>query len=238
MPLKPISGDLFVDVFSEPAADTNSDGAISLLEAFLRIQNRVDEWYAQDGALQAEHPHLDDNGDGRASRKELEDSGEGTVAEKTFFRQTPHPTSIIEQPDAQDSPETEDVAPAPHTHENGQVHAEDTSETPEQTGTKGKSSLPYDFISEEDAQIIQALIENAPPKANQPKRRGYRSYGKRKPMTLMRMVSTSIPHAELSKYSVKMGITSVKSESLTPSEQMTSLSITPGHCSPMARKLN
>ncbi len=162
-------GDLFVDVFSEPAADTNSDGAISLLEAFLRIQNRVDEWYAQDGALQAEHPHLDDNGDGRASRKELEDSGEGTVAEKTFLGKRRTPLPIIEQADAQDSPETEDVGPAPHTDENGQVHAEDTSETPEQTGTQGKSSLPYDFISEEDTQIIQALIENAPPKPTNPK---------------------------------------------------------------------
>ena len=64
-------GDLFVDVFSEPTADTNTDGAISLLEAFLWMQTRVDEWYEQDGAMQAEHPHLDDNADGRALRKDV-----------------------------------------------------------------------------------------------------------------------------------------------------------------------
>ena len=145
-------GDLFVDVFTDPTADTNTDGAISILEAFVWLQTRVDEWYEQDGAMQAEHPHLDDNGDGRASRKDIEANGEGTLADKSFLgeRLTPLPELVQNQQDESD------LLPIPDTQET-------VGEIPEALiGMKGKSSLPYNFISEADEQNIQARIKNAP----------------------------------------------------------------------------
>ena len=131
-------GDLFVDVFSEPYADANDDGAISLLEAFMWMQTRVDEWYTQDGAMQAEHPHLDDNGDGRASRKDLEANGEGTLADKTFLgtRRTPLPPkeeSTVENPE-----EEQDEPAVAQTHENGHDHGEDPPEEKRTSGNEGK----------------------------------------------------------------------------------------------------
>ena len=161
-------GDIFVDAFSESSADTNDDGAISLLEAFMWMQTRVDEWYTQDGAMQAEHPHLDDNGDGRASRKDLAANGEGTLADKTFLgtRRTPLPPK--EQSTVENPEEAQDESPTPHTHENGQDHSEAPPEEKEQVEMKGKSSLPYNFISETDEQTIQKSIENAPTEPENP----------------------------------------------------------------------
>ena len=161
-------GDLFVDVFSEPTADTNTDGAISLLEAFLWMQTRVDEWYEQDGAMQAEHPHLDDNADGRALRKDVVANGEGTLADKTFLGKRLTPLPLVEQSTAQNPEEETEEPLTPHTHDNGHTHVEVASEEEEQGGMKGKSSLPYDFISEADEQAIQNSIENAPIAAEHP----------------------------------------------------------------------
>ncbi len=76
-------GNIFIDAFSDAAADTDRDGAISLLEAFLYTQDRVKTWYENDGSVQSEHPHLDDNGDGIPSRKEL--PNDGLLAQGTFF---------------------------------------------------------------------------------------------------------------------------------------------------------
>lgn len=159
-------GDLFVDAFSESAADANSDGAISIFEAFLWMQKRTDEWYEQEGVIQAEHPHLDDNGDGRAVRKDLETSGEGALADKAFLgkRLTPLPppeeNTAQNVGDEQDDPTNLDkLSPV---HEEGASLDNGHSEENEQTGMKGKSSLPYNFISDEDEQTIQAGIANAP----------------------------------------------------------------------------
>ncbi len=158
-------GDLFVDVFSEPTADANTDGAISLLEAYLWLQSRVDQWYEEDGSVQVEHPHLDDNGDGRASRKDVVETGEGTLSDKTFLgkRLTPLPpleatTSDNQQEGLEQTPENgnelDEVLP-PNLHEQGKM--------------KGNTSLPYNFISEEDEENINKRIENAPSSADYPK---------------------------------------------------------------------
>lgn len=151
-------GDLFVDVFSDPNADANTDGAISLLEAYLWLQTRVDKWYEEDGSVQVEHPHLDDNGDGQASRKDVVESGEGTLSDKTFLgkRLKPLPPKVThtaenQQEGLEQNPdngnELDEVLP-PHLQEQGTL--------------KGNTSLPYNFISEKDEQDINTLIENAP----------------------------------------------------------------------------
>ena len=154
-------GDLFVDVFSEPTADTNTDGAISLFEAYVWLQTRIAEWYEQDGAMQAEHPHLDDNGDGRASRKDIEANGEGTLANKTFLGKRLTPLPEIDTT-AQNQQENGGVLPVPNTEDDESVQVEDTAIEQDPFGMRGKSSLPYNFISETDEQEIQRWTENAP----------------------------------------------------------------------------
>ncbi len=161
-------GDLFVDVFSDPTADTNSDGAISLLEAFVWMQTRIDEWYEQDGAIQSEHPHLDDNGDGRATRKDLEANGEGTLADKTYLGERLVPLPPIEEATAQNPQEDNGVLPLPDSDVNGDARSEDIPDVVEQVGMKGRSSLPYNFISEADEQDILMRVENAPSKDDHP----------------------------------------------------------------------
>ena len=62
-------GNVFVDAFSAAANDTDRNGDISLLEAFLSLQTRTKNFYEKDSKVQSEHPHLDDNGDGNANAK-------------------------------------------------------------------------------------------------------------------------------------------------------------------------
>ena len=157
-------GDLFVDVFSDPTADTDTDGAISILEAFVWLQTRVEAWYEQDGAMQSEHPHLDDNGDGRASRKDIEANGEGSLAEKSFLGKRLTPLPQIDQNQQDES----DVLPIPNSDEDSLVHEEGNDTVQETFGIKGKSSLPYNFISETDEQAIQESINNTPSKSDYP----------------------------------------------------------------------
>ena len=161
-------GDLFVDVFTEPTADANSDGAISLFEAFVWLQTRIDEWYEQDGAMQVEHPHLDDNGDGRASRKDIEANGEGTLANKTFLGNRLTPLPKIEDTTGQNQHEDGGVLPIPNTEDDISFQVEDTAKEQDSFGLRGKSSLPYNFISETDEQEIQSRIENAPSQTDHP----------------------------------------------------------------------
>lgn len=154
-------GDLFVDAFSQSSADTNADGTISILESFNWLQSRIDEWYEQDGAIQAEHPHLDDNGDGRASRDDVTAKGEGLLAEKTYLgkRKTPLPPPEQNVSDTNDD-ENENTEKT-HTHEDGTKHTHSTLKE-EKSGITTKSSLPYNFISDNDEDIIQEAIENIP----------------------------------------------------------------------------
>ncbi len=49
---------------SDPAADLNRDGQVSVLEAWLAAAQRVKAFYDDDGRLATEHSLLDDNGDG------------------------------------------------------------------------------------------------------------------------------------------------------------------------------
>ena len=49
---------------SDPAADLDKDGQISLLEAYLTACRQVEEYYEAEARLATEHALLDDNGDG------------------------------------------------------------------------------------------------------------------------------------------------------------------------------
>ncbi len=57
-------GEYFAPALTDPAADLDKDGQVSLLEAFLAASRRAAEFYKTQGRLVTEHALLDDNGDG------------------------------------------------------------------------------------------------------------------------------------------------------------------------------
>ncbi len=139
-------GNIFIDAFSDRAADGDDNEAISLLEAFLYTQKRVKAWYESDGSVQSEHPHLDDNGDGIASRRELPNASDGTVAQRTYLgeRRSALVDSILAESDVEraddESAETLDEVGAP---------------------TSQRTSLPYNFVSKADEAQIEGLLTDA-----------------------------------------------------------------------------
>ena len=183
-------GDVFVGAFSTADNDINNDGDISLLEAFLSLQEQTKAWYENDGTIQSEHPHLDDNGDGNATRNltidpeapPVDRTEDGVLAETTFLGKRrsalPSPPSPPEPEaltDTQDSlprkpPLFTDVLPTvpPETddleHELVKPDSPSTPRTPENRS----SALPYDYISEADETIIQEALDTAPSQEDYP----------------------------------------------------------------------
>ena len=140
-------GNIFVEAFSDNTADADDNGAISLLEAFLYTQSRVKTWYENDGSVQSEHPHLDDNGDGTASRKELPNASDGTLAQSTYLgkRRSALIASVSAEPDL-DRPEDEFTETS-----------SEANEPPSQ-----RTVIPYNFVSKADEAQIEELLADAP----------------------------------------------------------------------------
>ncbi len=57
-------GQYFAEALTNPQADLDKDGQISVLEAFLIASRRTGEFYKLENRLATEHALLDDNGDG------------------------------------------------------------------------------------------------------------------------------------------------------------------------------
>ena len=166
-------GDVFVDAFSTADNDINTDGDISLLEAFLSLQTRTKEWYEDRGTVQSEHPHLDDNGDGNATRnltivpetEDVDGTDEGALATKTFLgtRQTALPsTPSPPEPDEVFADVTPTGSPEAREHENRETS------TAIHNAENRPSTLPYDYISEADENVIQDAIDTAPSEKDYP----------------------------------------------------------------------
>ena len=146
-------GNIFINAFSDRAADADDSGAISLLEAFLYTQNRVKAWYENDGSVQSEHPHLDDNGDGIASRKELPNASDGTLAQRTYLgkRRSVLVDSMAVEPDL-------DRLDDAFTETSGEVD----------NGPSQRTLISYNFVSDADEAEIEALLADAPRAADFP----------------------------------------------------------------------
>ena len=170
-------GNVFVDAFSAAANDTDRNGDISLLEAFLSLQTRTKAFYEKDGNVQSEHPHLDDNGDGNATRNlttAREETDDGTLAEKTFLgtrrsalqNLPPEPEVLTnaQSPQPRTPPPFTDGLPTvpPETDEQGREIVRAAGSIPAQSSENRRSSLPYNYISETDEQAIQAAIDKPP----------------------------------------------------------------------------
>ncbi len=167
-------GDVFVGAFSTTDNDINSDGDISLLEAFLSLQTLTKEWYESDGTIQSEHPHLDDNGDGNATRNltidpdipSVERTDDGALAEKTFLgkRRSVLPSiPSSSEPEVFSDADVSPIEPA-EEHEHGNLDASTAARTPKNRS----SALPYDYISEADEKVIQEAIDTAPSQKDYP----------------------------------------------------------------------
>lgn len=68
-------GGHFVAALGGAGADTDKDGAVSILEAFEYARQEVARSFAESGSLPTEHALLDDNGDGRGSLEPGDDDG-------------------------------------------------------------------------------------------------------------------------------------------------------------------
>jgi hypothetical protein len=75
----------FVTAYAEDVADTDKDGRVSLLEAFVYAQHETVRSYEQDGRLLTEHAVLDDDGDGEGIAEPGEGTDEGALASAFFL---------------------------------------------------------------------------------------------------------------------------------------------------------
>jgi hypothetical protein len=80
-------GEYFVAAFAatDSDADTDKDGRVSVLEAFLWARARTTDSYNRDGQLLTEHAVLDDNGDGKAADAPGQPGGDGTLSRTIFL---------------------------------------------------------------------------------------------------------------------------------------------------------
>ncbi len=76
-----------VEALSDPAADLDKNGGLSVREAFRFATERTAASFAASGHLATEHSLLEDTGDGSGYRlEELDEEGEGYLAQITYFR--------------------------------------------------------------------------------------------------------------------------------------------------------
>ncbi|MCY4674621.1 MAG: hypothetical protein OXD43_12805 [Bacteroidetes bacterium] len=78
-----------VESLTEPAADLDRDGSLSVKEVFQYAAQQTALHYETEGHLATEHSLLDDNADGEGTRVEtLDESRDGYIAGVTWLRRT------------------------------------------------------------------------------------------------------------------------------------------------------
>jgi hypothetical protein len=78
----------FLPALADNESDTNSDGKISILEAFTAASRQIDDWFRQNKLLTTEIPVLEDNGDGRPGKEPWRyklDGADGLAASEFFL---------------------------------------------------------------------------------------------------------------------------------------------------------
>jgi hypothetical protein len=79
--------DSLIAALTDPAADTDKNGRLSVLEVFNYTSNKIAEYYKQKNLLATEHALIDDNGDGVGHESGA--AGDGAVAALTFLDPRP-----------------------------------------------------------------------------------------------------------------------------------------------------
>jgi hypothetical protein len=80
-------GEHFAAAFANDVADTDKDGAVSVLEAFTYARTETNRQYEREKKLATEHAVLDDNGDQKGTDEPDPAAGEGLLAQATFIGQ-------------------------------------------------------------------------------------------------------------------------------------------------------
>ncbi len=80
-----VFGRFFVEAYAEGGSDTDKDGRLSVLEAFVFANSEVARAYEAGNTLQSEHAVLDDDGDGVGSRAPATSEGDGRLAAVTYL---------------------------------------------------------------------------------------------------------------------------------------------------------
>ncbi len=81
----PHAAEFFIGAFKGNAADSDKNGRVSLMEAFVYARHRVEEYYQNEGSMQTEHPVLEDSGDGQAQSHPAPENGEGLLARTVYL---------------------------------------------------------------------------------------------------------------------------------------------------------
>ena len=87
-PYSPRFSEFFVPALTNPEADADDDGRVSLLEAFRLASERIDEMFREQDLMKTETALLEDDGDGVPSRQPWKRDAEkkdGARAERFFF---------------------------------------------------------------------------------------------------------------------------------------------------------
>ena len=93
----PRFSDYFVPALRQWEADKDTDGRLSLLDAFQTTSRELDKYYEQEKCYKSENAMLEDDGDGIASQQPwlfAESGKDGAKAAEFFFRQTQTNTSL------------------------------------------------------------------------------------------------------------------------------------------------
>jgi hypothetical protein len=79
--------DFLIAALRDPAADTDKDDRLSVLEIFNYASKRTEDYYKQKNLLATEHALIDDNGDGVGHESGA--AGDGTIAALVFLNPRP-----------------------------------------------------------------------------------------------------------------------------------------------------
>jgi len=102
-------GQYFAEAITNPDADLDKDGQVSLLEAFIIASRRATEFYKVEGRIATEHALIDDNGDGLGTQadwfrglraiKAPKDSAavDGALAQKFHLLRSDAETKLTEE---------------------------------------------------------------------------------------------------------------------------------------------
>ena len=75
--------DHFIEALTDPGADADKNGRISVLEAFNYASKQTADWYKKKDRLATEHALIDDNGDGAGHEEAI--AGDGVIAKTTYI---------------------------------------------------------------------------------------------------------------------------------------------------------
>lgn len=76
----PVFARYWVDALHDPAADTDKNGAVSALEAFVYAQRKTNAYFEEEKLLATEHAMMTDTGSANAVRDPKPENGQGMLA--------------------------------------------------------------------------------------------------------------------------------------------------------------